>query len=202
MAEECGDKDLVRAAGGQTADKPCGGVAGLQVYCNLPDVNAWQARVAELKSMMVATWNRLFDIEGAQGDRKHTAEGSELRTWWERIDNHISNVDEVPWYGIGDKAAAAVAAYVGIAQDQACIIETMRLYIKAAGGKPPKLPHFKPAPRLDVEASLGRQVEIMQEQIPRFVTGLLIIGGIAATAYVLRPVIAQQLLLRKARSRR
>jgi hypothetical protein len=193
MAESCGDKDLMRAIGGQTIDEPCQGWTGMQFYCNPPDVEDWKMRVVDLMEMMVATWNALYDAEGEQPERIHTAEGSDLRTRWGRVEARIAGVPEVPWYGVGDQAARAVGKYASIVQDQACLLEIMRKQIKAVGKEPPKLPYHKPSPRFD----LGEALRKTTEQTPKIVTGLLVVGGIAALAYVLRPVIAQIILRRK-----
>ncbi len=197
MAEPCGDKELMRAIGGQTIDEPCQGWTGLQFYCNPPDVDDWKMRVADLMEMMVATWNVLYDAEGEQTERTHTAEGASLRERWARIEARIKGIPEVPWYGSGDKAAVAVGKYASIVQDQACLLELMRKYIKAAGKEPPKLPHHTPAPRFDLGEAARKQIQAVTEQTSKVVTGLLIIGALATLGYVLRPVLAQILLRRR-----
>lgn len=180
MALACGDKDLMTAASGRTVDDPCMGLLGRELYCNIPDVQAWKRRVAEFQNMMVIMWNALWDAEAELPKRVHTAQGSNLRLRWNRIENRTAAVEDVPFWGIGDRAEQAANEYAAIVQDQACVIEIMRDFVKGYGKRVPRLPYFRPRKR-------------EKDEVSKVVNALLIIGGISAIAYVFRPVLAQAL---------
>lgn len=199
MPELCGDKDLMRTYGNRTVEKPCAGVTGFELWCNLPDVKAWKSRVEDLMGMMVRTWNKLFDAESKLPERKYTAQDSSLRLWWDRLERRIENVPDVPVYGIGEQAAEAVAQYGSIVQDQACMIEEMRSHIKELGATPPALPHFKPSKPFDLARSMQDVIDTTNAQAPKVVSGLLIGGAIVGTAYVLRDPIAKALVGRRSK---
>ena len=48
-----------------------------------------------------------------------------------------------------------------------------------------------------MNARFGKQLDAARGQMPKLVTGLLVIGGLAALAYVLRPALVQILTGRK-----
>lgn len=48
---------LARNGLGGSIDQPCANDLGIQIYCNAPDVDAWEATAWELKKRVRAEWN-------------------------------------------------------------------------------------------------------------------------------------------------
>ena len=53
--------DLVKNGIGGTLNQPCSNAAGLQLYCNEPDVTAWHARAWDLFTRVRRAWNLAVD---------------------------------------------------------------------------------------------------------------------------------------------
>jgi hypothetical protein len=50
-------KDLVKSGLGGTLDKPCANALNVQIYCNQPDVDAWNAVAWDLFKRVRHEWN-------------------------------------------------------------------------------------------------------------------------------------------------
>lgn len=103
-------KDLVKNGLGGTLDKPCANALNIQIYCNQPDVDAWNAVAWDLFKRVRHEWNVTI---------KAVAIPVEVADYITALDNDYCETDsdgqcvtyrlpESSWYDVNLNATAAV----------------------------------------------------------------------------------------------
>lgn len=195
---DCGNKELIRAAGGQTYDRVCKGVFGVTLYCNKGDYDDWRTRLDELAAQLLVTWNRLMTIEQGQPEQTYPKTRA-VREWYDRILARLAELPEGSVWGpaaevnpfAGDSPAKVIPKMVGIATDMVCLLQTMQEAIASYGEKAPPVPHVTPekGPQIDI----GGAVETTTKAAQKVVETLAWPAALVGVALLLGPIVVQRI---------
>lgn len=199
MPDECGDKNLIRAAGGQNFDRPCAGLFGVTLYCNKQDYDDWRIRLDEIGENLLSTWNMLVRIEN---ENQAWPKSEEVKDWYNRILERIKELPEASHWGpaaaynpfAGEEPSKVIAMMVGIATDMVCLLSIMQKAIADYGQKVPPVPHVNPDPRaqVDVGGVAEQATKAAKDIIGELAWPIAIVGSVFLLGPVVAPVLARK----------